>query len=228
LKDPELVAEKDRTPNHYILYWVQLLTLNLLEQSEIGFTNINALRGYETLLRKSGIGVDLDTLYSWFQGLLTKNNIGLATRMEGRVEKLDPQIKNLPSKEDLHDKLFGEVEKIGNRVHKIVSISTYEKLSFGGIFVQLLNRNGRERQISIQNPSFSTTPQSSPYTIRPHFAFSDNEYNHNEWTGSKITQGKNVNTDESEFEVTIPESRFEINLHDGKISPNNAHLSVSA
>jgi hypothetical protein len=95
LKDPKLVAEKDRTPNHYILYWVQLLTLNLLEQSEIGFTNINALRGYETLFSKSGIGVDLDTLYSWFQGLLTENNIGLATRMEGRVEKLDPQIKEL-------------------------------------------------------------------------------------------------------------------------------------
>ena len=95
LKDPKLVPEKDRTSNHYILYWTQLLALDLLDQSEIGFTNINALRGYETLFSKSGIGVDLDTFYSWFQGLLTENNIGLATRMEGRVEKLNPEIKEL-------------------------------------------------------------------------------------------------------------------------------------
>jgi hypothetical protein len=225
LKDPKLVPEKDRTPNHYILYWTQLLALDLLEQSEVGFNNINALRGYETLFSKSGIGVDLNTFYTWFQTLLAENNIGLATRMEKRIERLDPPIKNLPSKEALGGRIFGDVENIDNTMPKIVSISTYKKTSFAGIFGQLPPRNGRERQINIQNPSFSIDPQSSPYTIRSHWEFSNNLDNHHEWVNAKITQGKNVNSDNSEFEVTLHESPFEIDLHDRQLSPNNAHLS---
>lgn len=182
--------------NYFILYEIEHLARDLLDQSTVGFTDIDALCGYEKLYKYSG--TDKETYHQWFQEVLAENLIGLSHRMQERVDQIDSTVQNLRLTAAPNNLRFGDVKTIRGidfDYAKFVSVSTYHGLNLIGTVIQLPDRNGRERQIVFQNPSFSQNHTKgndgwSPYTLRAHYAFADNTSDYYEWVNARIVRGK--------------------------------------
>ena len=191
--------------NYFIYYEIENLARDLLDQSTVGFTDINALRDYENLYKYSG--TSKETYHQWFQEIFEENRLGLGKRMQKRANKIDSTVQNLQLNPEPSKLRFGDVPMMndvdGQPVRKFVAVSTYEKPSvYSGTPIRLPDRDGRERYIVIQCPTFTkgSSPEGdSPYSIRAHFAFSGDVYNHKEWVNTRISRSKNAHKDKSKF-----------------------------